>query len=93
MAIPDDALDKLGCQLQLRMDLAAGQTTMTYRIADGGKLKENRFAVVGEETLRTEHAQVPPIVERPSNPVQSAGRGYGWRRLALPAGSDASEGN
>lgn len=65
MAIPDDALDKLGYQLQLRMDLAAGQTTMTYRIADGGKLKENRFAVVGEETLRTEHGQVPTlIVER-----------------------------
>lgn len=65
MAIPDDALDKLGYQLQLRMDLAAGQTQMTYRIADGGKLKENRFAVVGEETLRTEHGQVPTlIVER-----------------------------
>lgn len=62
MQIPQGALDKLGYQLQLRMDLQAGHRQMTYFIADGGKLKQTRFAVVGEEILDTEHGQVSTVI-------------------------------
>lgn len=52
MKIPEDALDKLVVQLAVMMDLDSGQKQLTYAIADGGKLKEYRFAVIGEETVR-----------------------------------------
>lgn len=48
-------LDKLGFQLQLRQDLKAGKRRMVYEVADGGRLKEYEFKVVGEQRLKTDH--------------------------------------
>lgn len=52
MDIPVGALDKLVVQIAVMMDLSAGKDTLTYAIADGGKLKEYQFAVIGEETIQ-----------------------------------------
>ncbi|MBI5041181.1 MAG: DUF3108 domain-containing protein [Gammaproteobacteria bacterium] len=52
MKIPERTLDKLIVQLAVMMDLDAGKKELVYSIADGGKLKEYRFAIVGKETLR-----------------------------------------
>ncbi len=43
--------DKLSQQLQVRIHLAQGKQRISYRVADGGKIKNYRFQVVGEETL------------------------------------------
>ncbi|MBY4677902.1 DUF3108 domain-containing protein [Marinobacterium arenosum] len=54
MAVPAGALDKLSVQLQLRMDLAAGeQQSFDYQVADGGHLKTYRFAIDGHEPVAT----------------------------------------
>ncbi|MGB5540934.1 MAG: DUF3108 domain-containing protein [Gammaproteobacteria bacterium] len=53
MDIPAGTLDKLVSQLGMMHALASGDTDITFNIADGGKLKEYRFKVVGEETLET----------------------------------------
>lgn len=51
MEIPPGTLDKLVSQLGMMYALANGETDINFNIADGGKLKEYRFKVVGEETL------------------------------------------
>jgi Protein of unknown function (DUF3108) len=51
MDIPAGTLDKLVSQLGMMYALARGETDITFKIADGGKLKEYHFKVVGEETL------------------------------------------
>ncbi len=51
MDIPAGTLDKLVSQLGMMYALARGETDITFNIADGGKLKEYHFKVVGEETL------------------------------------------
>jgi len=51
MDIPAGTLDKLVSQLAMMLALRAGKTDITFNIADGGKLKEYRFRVVGKETL------------------------------------------
>jgi len=51
MEIPEKALDKLIVQLAVMMDLDAGKQELVYAIADGGKLKEYTFAIVGKEKL------------------------------------------
>jgi|TARA_Y100000310_G_scaffold231230_1_gene233749 hypothetical protein len=63
MDIPTGALDKLSYQLIMRTDLMAhyrkagiGSTSaplLEYQIADGGKLKDYRFAVRGDEWIET----------------------------------------
>lgn len=52
MKIPERTLDKLVVQLAVMMDLDAGKKELVYAIADGGKLKEYKFANVGQEKLR-----------------------------------------
>jgi len=51
MDIPAGTLDKLASQLAMMLALDQGMTDITFKIADGGKLKEYRFRVVGKETL------------------------------------------
>lgn len=51
MDIPAGTLDKLASQLAMMLALQRGETDVTFKIADGGKLKEYRFRVVGRETL------------------------------------------
>ena len=52
MTIPGHAMDKLVVQIAVMMDLSAGKDHLAYAIADGGKLKEYQFAVVGEERIK-----------------------------------------
>lgn len=52
MKIPADALDKMIVQLAVMMDLTDGKQKLGYAVADGGKLKEYQFAVVGEDRVK-----------------------------------------
>ena len=51
MDIPAGTLDKLASQLGMMLALGRGETDITFKIADGGKLKDYRFKVLGHETL------------------------------------------
>jgi len=51
MDIPQGTLDKLVAQLGMMFALGKGENEVTFNIADGGKLKEYRFKVLGHETL------------------------------------------
>ena len=51
MNIPEGTLDKLVAQLGMMFALTEGKNEVTFNIADGGKLKEYRFKVLGHETL------------------------------------------
>lgn len=53
MDLKENALDPLGYQLQLMQDLKAGKREMVYHVIDDGDYDEDRFAVLGEETLKT----------------------------------------
>lgn len=53
MDLKENALGPLGYQLQLMQDLKAGKREMTYSVIDDGDYDENRFAVIGEESLKT----------------------------------------
>lgn len=51
MGITDGTLDRLVVQLAMMQSLTGGKKTMRYQIADGGKLKQYDFAVIGTETI------------------------------------------
>jgi Protein of unknown function (DUF3108) len=51
MDIPAGTLDKLVSHLGMMYELDNGETDIKFNVADGGKLKEFRFRVVGEETI------------------------------------------
>lgn len=51
MDIPPQTLDKLLYQLSLMLDLKAGRKTLDYTVADGGKLKQFHFNLLGQEQL------------------------------------------
>ena len=51
MDIPAGTIDKLATQLGMMLALQQGKKEATFNVADGGKLKEYRFKVVGHETL------------------------------------------
>ena len=53
MDIPADAQDKLLYQLAIMQDLKNGRDNLQYNIADGGRLKNYEFEILGEETLNT----------------------------------------
>lgn len=53
MQVPPDAYDKLGYQLAIMQDLRNGRTKLEYNIADGGKLKNYVFEMLGEESVET----------------------------------------
>lgn len=61
MTIPTGTQDKLSYQLQLHMDLIAGKKEMHYQVADGGKLKQMDFGVVGEEVLDTKLGKIATV--------------------------------
>ncbi|MCH8499578.1 MAG: DUF3108 domain-containing protein [Marinobacter sp.] len=49
--LQEGALDPLGFQQQLLMDLKAGKEDMVYQVVDRRGYDENRFAVLGEEMI------------------------------------------
>ncbi|GAA3959380.1 hypothetical protein GCM10022278_17070 [Allohahella marinimesophila] len=57
-----DLLDKLGYQLQLRMDLASGLSEMSYDVAHRSGSRKMEFAVIGEETITANGSQVPSVI-------------------------------
>ena len=54
-------LDKLVYQLALMSDLATEQTSFTYRIADGGKLKTYDIRILEEEEITTPLGKIDTI--------------------------------
>ncbi|MCW8194334.1 DUF3108 domain-containing protein [Proteobacteria bacterium 005FR1] len=54
MEVPLLALDKLSYQLQIRADLINERPLLEYKIADGGRIKEYSFEVLGEEEIDTD---------------------------------------
>ena len=61
MEIPPDAQDKLVYQLAIMYDLLNGKKNLEYKIADGGKLKNYKFEIEGEETLNTTIGKVKTV--------------------------------
>jgi hypothetical protein len=53
MDLPEQALDKLSYQIQLRKDLINATPLLSYAVADGGHIKHYRFEKLGEEVLDT----------------------------------------
>lgn len=55
--IEPETQDRLSQQLMARLQLAQGREALSYRVADGGKLKHYRFKVVGEEPVKTPYGR------------------------------------
>ena len=51
MDIPPGTHDKLATQLGMMIALGQGEHDVTFKVADGGTLKEYRYRVIGKETL------------------------------------------
>lgn len=60
--LTDGMLDSLGYQLQLRMDLAMGKTSMQYDVAHRSGSREMKFEVVGEEDIKSGKLSIPCVV-------------------------------
>ena len=61
MDIGQRVQDKLSYQLQLQQDLLNGKVNFDYQIADGGHLKDYKFAKVAEEVLDTPLGKVATV--------------------------------
>lgn len=57
----DTTHDKHAYQLQLMLDLDADTESLTYEIADGGKLKTYEIVVLGRETVKTPLGKIETI--------------------------------
>jgi len=53
MEIPPGTLDKLLYHLAVSYDLQQGRETLTYEVADGGKIKHYEFQRLGRERIET----------------------------------------
>lgn len=54
MEIPVFTQDKLSYQLQMRLDLKSGEKgPFSYKIADGGRLKDYDFKIIGNEKIQS----------------------------------------
>ena len=51
MEIPTGTVDKLASQLGMMLALRQDKDDVTFKVADGGRLKEYRFKVIGHETV------------------------------------------
>lgn len=67
MAITDGTLDKLLYQLKMMFDLQKERKDLDYVIADGGKLKNYRFELLGEETIKVPLGRIKTIKLRKQN--------------------------
>ena len=61
LSINPKTLDKLSIQLQVRQDLKMGKNEFDYQIADGGYIKNWRFARDKMETINTKLGRVAAI--------------------------------
>lgn len=53
MPVPDHAIDKLSYVIAMMHDLNIGNSSLSYSIADGGKLKIYQLERIGDESLKT----------------------------------------
>lgn len=68
MEIVDGTLDKLLYHLAVMYDLERGDDSLSYQVADGGKLKSYEFNKLGEETVNTSHGEFRTVkLERPGS--------------------------
>ncbi|MEX2515361.1 MAG: DUF3108 domain-containing protein [Gammaproteobacteria bacterium] len=64
-------LDKLLYQLAIMRDLSAGRDSINYKVADGGKIKDYAFEILGEETVETPYGSFKTVkVERHRNDTE-----------------------
>lgn len=61
MAIPENTLDKLSIQLQIRQDIKNNKSQLNYQIADGGLLKTWVFKNLGKDTIATKVGTIEAI--------------------------------
>ncbi|MBB3061827.1 DUF3108 domain-containing protein [Microbulbifer rhizosphaerae] len=59
--VPNHIQDKLSYQLQLALDVATGKETLSYKVADGKRIREYEFSVVGKELLQTPLGEIETI--------------------------------
>jgi len=67
MAITDTTLDKLLYQLKMMFDLQKQVKNLDYAIADGGKLKNYHFELLGEETIKLPLGSIKTVKLRKQN--------------------------
>jgi hypothetical protein len=61
ISMPDGTLDKHVYQLAIMDGLNKGQKEFSYKIADGGKIKDFVFSVVGDETVAVPLGTYPSV--------------------------------
>lgn len=61
LELRDHSLDPLGYQLQLHQDIKAGKKEMAYHVIDKGSYDEDRFAIIGKESISTSQGQVQTL--------------------------------
>lgn len=62
MSVPERTFDKQNYLLALMLDLASDKRRMSYRIADGGKLKTYVFRCLGKQSIETEIGDFDTVV-------------------------------
>ena len=80
MAIEPGIHDKLSYQLQMPADIADGKTSLSYQVADGGRLQTYRFNVTGEDRVDNGLYVRDPI-RRATDPLGSRDRSATGRLL------------
>jgi hypothetical protein len=61
-AIPINSQDRLSYQLQMLMDVASGKQEMIYPVVHKGKIKDNHFKIIREESLETKLGPLESIL-------------------------------
>jgi len=61
ITMPDDVQDRMGSQLQLMFDLAHQEKTLSYPIADDGRIRHYTLRIVGRETLQTPFGRLEAV--------------------------------
>ncbi len=61
LELKEGALDPIGFQLQLYLDIKAGKRDMSYEVVDRGRYDTNTFAVIDEEPLVTDSGTISTI--------------------------------
>ncbi|WP_293265841.1 DUF3108 domain-containing protein [Neptunomonas sp.] len=84
MEIPTNTQDKLSYQLQMRLDLKAGKKgPFNYKIADGGRLKEYDFKIIGSEKIQSPLGEFDTIKVEMDRGPKASRKTYIWYAPSL----------
>lgn len=61
LKLKEGALDPMGFQLQLYLDIKAGKRQMFYEVIDRGRYDTDHFAVIDQEPLKTDEGTITTI--------------------------------